>query len=224
MTNTAEHDTETYASADPDHSQWPRLCDTDYSRTMPKENPTQRQLGGATPSFAMRTADRPVTVHHSRTRDESGSLAQRIIGERVLGFNIKWTWKPEYPSWESTVLREKVSCIVLAAEDKIGVFHIALHEGDTAEELIAPALQRIIEDPTVTKAGPRSAFELCHLHNLVEDVRDRGYVVSTKLVKFEELVRTHLGHLLWRPDSEEAEDCLGLISAELRAHAAADNA
>lgn len=104
--------------------------------------------------------------------------------------------------WDSqnyTRLQQKVGLIQCACEDKIGLFHIGLHSGKTANDLIAPSLRKIIESPSIIKTGvsiqgadfsrletwfglkPQGAFELSHLHNLITYGPETPEMITTRL-------------------------------------------
>ncbi|CAJ2502412.1 Uu.00g098060.m01.CDS01 [Anthostomella pinea] len=142
-----------------------------------------------------------VEVVYSTTLNDSEQLAQLFIGEEVLGFDMGWVYKPMEPKWQATRLQEKVSVIQLAAEDKIGIFDVARHVGKTTQQLIAPTLQKIIEDPGIVKTGvnilnadfarlekhfdlkPQGDMELSHLHMLVTYRPDKPHRLYTSLVR-----------------------------------------
>ncbi|KAI3319312.1 hypothetical protein HD806DRAFT_509634 [Xylariaceae sp. AK1471] len=121
---------------------------------------------------------------------------------------MEWPWD----SHKRPRLQDKVALIQLASERKVGLFHIALHEGNTPDELIAPALKEIIESSSIIKAGvgvlnadfkrlktdfnlePKGAFELSHLHSLVTCPQQ----ATTKLHALSTQVEQHLGLPLWK--------------------------
>lgn len=111
---------------------------------------------------------------------------------------------------------DKVALIQLACERKIALFHIALHDGQTSEELIAPSLRRIIESANILKAGvavlnadfkrlenhfqlhPRGAFELSHLHHLITPGSHNPGKATFKLCALSAQVKHHLGLPLYK--------------------------
>ncbi|KKY30523.1 putative 35 exonuclease helicase [Diaporthe ampelina] len=105
----------------------------------------------------------------------------------------------------------RIGLIQIACEDKIALFHIGLHSGSTAKDLLAPALRKIIEDLAIAKCGvavhdadfarlrfwfglkPRGALELSHLHNLVSFAASDPAKCTTKLRRLTAQVEQHLG-------------------------------
>lgn len=187
--------------------------------------------------------DQPVQVSYSKTMAESEALAQTFLGEKILGFDMEWVYKPDDPDWQPSRLQEKVSCIQMASEDKIAVFHIGLHVGDTAEELIAPTLRRIIEDPDITKAGintlnadfmrlkmhfglnPRSAFELSHLHNLLAPRTNqwgRKLPATTVVRSLANLVQDYFDLPLWKKEDVRCGDWSQPLDTQQKNYAAND--
>jgi hypothetical protein len=130
-------------------------------------------------------------------------VAPYFLKERVLGFDIEW--KPY-----GTSIQENASLIQLACEDRIALFHIALYDGATAEELLPPTLRKIIESPDIVKAGvaikgdfkrlrdylgveAKGVFELSRLHNLVEHFNsDPKKSSSWRLYALAKQVHEHL--------------------------------
>ncbi|KAF2702834.1 hypothetical protein K504DRAFT_464019 [Pleomassaria siparia CBS 279.74] len=149
---------------------------------------------------------KPVEVLYSKSQVESELVAQNFVDEAVLGFDMEW---PIYPT--SNRLQEKIGLIQIASENKIGLFHIGLHDGTTPEQIIAPSLRKIIESPSITKTGvailkadfsrlqnmfglkPQGAFELSHLHRLVTFGARRPELITTKMVALAYQVEQHLG-------------------------------
>lgn len=153
--------------------------------------------------------DQPVRVLYSRTKLESEEIAHEFLGEKVIGFDMEWP--RETNTTGHTRLQQRIGLIQIACEDKIALFHIGLHSGSTAKDLLAPALRSIIEDPAIAKCGvavhnadfarlqqwfglkPRGAFELSHLHNLVSFGASNPAECTTKLRKLSAQVEQHLG-------------------------------
>lgn len=153
--------------------------------------------------------DQSVRVLYSRTKLESEEIAHEFLGEKVIGFDMEWPW--ETNTTANNRLQQKIGLIQIACEDKIALFHIGLHSGSTAKDLLAPALRNIIEDPAIAKCGvavhsadflrlqqwfglePRGAFELSHLHNLVSFGASNPAKCTTKLRSLSAQVEQHLG-------------------------------
>ncbi|KAF2800368.1 hypothetical protein K505DRAFT_320477 [Melanomma pulvis-pyrius CBS 109.77] len=150
--------------------------------------------------------NKAVEVLYSKTKEDSEALALKFLDEPMVGFDMEW---PIFPKTDR--LQEKIGLIQVACEDKIALFHIGLHVGETTEELIAPSLQKIIESSSIAKTGvainkadfgrlskyfglkPKAAFELSHLHRLVTFGASRPELVTAKFVKLSEQVEDHLG-------------------------------
>ncbi|KAI0023863.1 ribonuclease H-like domain-containing protein [Xylariomycetidae sp. FL0641] len=157
-------------------------------------------------------------ILYSRTRDHSEAIAQQFKDEPVLGFDMEWPWDPHQTpaAFRASPLQEKVALIQLACEDKIALFHVALHEGNKPDHLIAPTLKGIIENPTLVKTGvgimnndmkrlrehfelqPQGVFELSHLHRLVTQGAQYPHPITTQLCKLATMVETHLGMPLFK--------------------------
>lgn len=158
--------------------------------------------------------DQPVRVLYSRTKLESEEIAHEFLGEKVIGFDMEWPW--ETNTTGHTHLQQRIGLIQIACEDKIALFHIGLHSGSTAKDLLAPALRSIIEDPAIAKCGvavhsadfarlqqwfglkPRGAFELSHLHNLVSFGASNPARCTTRPRSLSRQVEQHLGLPLYK--------------------------
>lgn len=153
-----------------------------------------------------------VEILYSKTKAESEAIAQRFLGEPIIGFDMEWPWD----DWKREGLQNKVGLIQIASEDKIGLIHIGLHSGTTTEEIIAPTLKKLIEDPKVGKVGvsilaadfarlsrffdlkPKGALELSHLYRLVKFGPQKPELVSVKLVSLAQQVEAQLGLPLYK--------------------------
>lgn len=153
--------------------------------------------------------DQPVRLFYSRTKSESEEIAHEFLGEKVVGFDMEWPQETDITA--NTRLQQIVGLIQIACEDKIALFHIGLHSGSTAKDLLAPALRNIIEDPAIAKCGvavhsadfhrlqqwfglePRGAFELSHLHNLISFGVSNPAKCTTRLFSLSAQVEQHLG-------------------------------
>jgi hypothetical protein len=128
-----------------------------------------------------------------------------FLGRSVLGFDIEW--KPQAKA--DSGIKNNVSLLQLACEERIGLFHLALHKGETAEDILPPTLKVILESSTVTKVGvaimadfsrlhkylgvtPAGLIELSHLHNLVTYSTCNSVKVTKKLVSLADQVKAHL--------------------------------
>lgn len=155
-----------------------------------------------------------VKLLYSRTKMESEEIAHEFLEETVLGFDMEWPWQNQNQS--DVPLQQRVGLIQLASEDKVALFHIGLHAGQTAKDILAPALRKIIESDKITKTGvgilnadfarlhrwfglkPRGAFELSHLHHLITYGPECPIMVTTKMKALSKLVEIHLGLPLFK--------------------------
>ena len=162
-------------------------------------------------------ASNPVNVHYSRSIAESEVLARMFVGERVVGFGMHWLTPgvsavPENELAPGLDEEYNISLVVLAKEDNICIFQIALHKGNSTEEKIAPTLKRILEASSTLKAGVgifdfqdtrlftrfgiklKGIFELADLHNVVGrqeySTPKRGF--NSYQVPMDDLIEEHL--------------------------------
>lgn len=181
--------------------------------------------------------DQPVRVSYSRTKLESEEIAHEFLGEKVIGFDMEWPW--ETSTTANSRLQQRIGLIQIACEDKIALFHIGLHSGTTAKDLLAPALRSIIEDSTIAKCGvavlnadfarlrqwfglePRGAFELSHLHNLVSFGASNPAKCTTKLRNLSAQVERHLGLPLYK-GKVRTSNWSQPLNNDQRSYAAAD--
>ncbi|KAJ4420714.1 hypothetical protein N0V82_004153 [Gnomoniopsis sp. IMI 355080] len=156
----------------------------------------------------------PVRILYSRTKMQSEEIAQEFLQESVVGFDMEWPWQN---ADQATVpLQQRIGLIQIASEDKIALFHIGLHAGQTAKDVLAPSLRQIIESNDIRKTGvgvlnadfsrlrrwfglkPRGALELSHFHNLVTYGSWQPGKVTTKMKALSKLVDEHLGLPLYK--------------------------
>ncbi|KUI61008.1 Werner syndrome ATP-dependent helicase [Cytospora mali] len=155
--------------------------------------------------------DQQVRILYSRTKSESEEVASEFVNEKVLGFDMEWPWPWPADSDPNAALQQRVGLIQIACEDKIALFHIGLHSGNTPNDLLAPSLRSIIESPDISKCGvaiqsadfsrlqkwfglkPRGAFELSHLHNLITYGASDPFKCTRKLRSLADQVEEHLG-------------------------------
>ncbi|KAI4939468.1 uncharacterized protein J4E92_000753 [Alternaria infectoria] len=155
-----------------------------------------------------------VEVLYSKNKAQSEIYAKQFLEEPVIGFDMEWPWN----DWKRDDLQNKIGLIQLASEDKIALFHIGLHPGKTSEDIIAPTLKRILEDPKIGKVGvnvlkadfsrlsrffglkPKGAVESSHLYRLVKFGPAKPELVSVKLVSLAHQVEEQLGLPLYKGD------------------------
>ena len=187
-------------------------------------------------------AGKGVRVSYADNLADSETLAQRFIGETILGFDMEW--KPCYNKGQvHEGIKNNVSLIQLARDGEIGLFHIARHKGSTTSELIAPTLVKIIRNAGVTKAGvniygsdatrlrhytgieAKGLFELSRLHFQVvnhDTVNNKEAIVSYKAMRgLAKQVEFHLGFPLAKGKVRTSDWTLPLSEAQ-RKYAAAD--
>lgn len=145
------------------------------------------------------------TIYYCRRLADVERVALLFHDEPVLGFDIEWA---SVPGLKRTI-KNNVSLIQVASPSRIGIFHIALHDGETIEKLLGPNLKRIMESPDIIKTGvaikgdctrlrtnldieSRSIFELSHLHRLVKYCVSSPRDVNRRTVALKDLVFEHL--------------------------------
>ncbi|KAI1451877.1 hypothetical protein F4805DRAFT_449732 [Annulohypoxylon moriforme] len=194
------------APFDKNEIQWP----LSYSLRPPLEGAQPRKYWSHT--YYRGPGNQSVRILYSADRHHSEVIAQGFLNEPVLGFDMEWPWEAD----RSTRLQDKVALIQIACERKIGLFHIARHDGNTTDELIAPALRRIIESAIILKTGvailnadfarlkkffqlePRGALELSHLDKLVKFGLQKPDRVTVRLRALSKLTEDHLGLPLFK--------------------------
>ncbi|KAI8954932.1 hypothetical protein F4801DRAFT_530544 [Xylaria longipes] len=202
----ADRDQKPAVVFDRDKSQWPMA----YALRRPSDDAPLRRWWRH--YYYESPKCRKADVLYSKTKSHSESLAQQFANEPVLGFDMEWPWDAD----KRPRLQDKVALIQLASESKVALFHIALHEGEAVDDLIAPTLKEIIESSKIMKVGvavinadfrrlrvhfnlePKGAFELSHLHNLVTYGAIAPHLVTTKLRSLSAQVEQHLGLPLWK--------------------------
>ncbi|OTA93256.1 hypothetical protein M434DRAFT_73527 [Hypoxylon sp. CO27-5] len=217
------------ASFDKNQIQWP----LSYSLTPNPAGAPRREFWDY--SYYRGPENQSVQIQYSSSWSESEAIAQGFLDEPVLGFDMEWPLDENM----RTQLREKVAMIQLACESKIALFHIALHEGQTSEELIAPSLRRIIESPHILKTGvaimcadfkrlrdrfqlePRGAFELSHLFRLITFGPRKPEEVTVRMCKLSTQVKRHFGLPLNKGDIRRSDWSLPL-DKEQKTYAATD--
>ncbi|KAB2576726.1 Replication factor C subunit 1 [Lasiodiplodia theobromae] len=146
-----------------------------------------------------------IIVDYCCTFEQSESVAQHFLNEPVLGLDMEW-----HCFASPTNIKQNASVLQLACEDRIAIFHLARHKGNTAAEILPPTLKKIIESDEILKAGvniygadapklrklnlePKGLFELSHLYNLIANKRTAGGHVPKYLKKLNEQSIEKLG-------------------------------
>ncbi|KAH9845346.1 3'-5' exonuclease [Teratosphaeria destructans] len=121
-------------------------------------------------------------IHYCKKFETAQEQAKRFLHEPVLGFDIEWD--PQASYGKKTGIKDNVSLIQLACEDKIALFQLATFVGDGADQLMPPALRQILESDKIIKGGVnvvgdarriekylgvqmKGLFELSHLYRVV---------------------------------------------------------
>ncbi|KAK6000219.1 hypothetical protein QM012_003851 [Aureobasidium pullulans] len=124
-------------------------------------------------------------VHYCSKFGQAEHVAKLFFKEPVIGFDIEW-------EAGSTVadsnIKNNVSLIQIACEDRIALFHIAVFAGESKEDLMPPSLKAILESPEILKTGVNIANDFTRLRKCL-GVEGQGiFEVSHlyKLVKFSE--------------------------------------
>jgi exonuclease 3'-5' domain-containing protein 2 len=143
-----------------------------------------------------------IKVHYCRSKHTTERVLQQyFMNEKILGLDLEWAGDAK----KTHSARRNVSLVQLASSSRIALFHLAMYPKD--DELVAPSLKQILEDPEVTKVGvwikgdctrlrnylgieARSIFELSHLYRLVKysstgelDLINKKYVNMAKQVE-----------------------------------------
>ena len=154
----------------------------------------------------------PIAVHYCKTRVDSERIAKQFLKCAAVGFDMEWA------PFGAKGIKGNISLIQVACEDQIALFHIALHDGRTVSDLLAPSLRRLIENESILKCGvainnadgsrlrkwmslqPKGLFELSYLHRLVKWAKRDPSKAVKKLVKLTHLASEHLGKPLFKGD------------------------
>ncbi|KAL5115612.1 hypothetical protein ACEQ8H_006499 [Pleosporales sp. CAS-2024a] len=153
-------------------------------------------------------------ILYRKTKADSEAIVRQFLKEPVVGFDMEWPLN----DWKKPELQNKIGLIQIASESKIALIHIGLHAGKTTEDIIAPSLKKLIEDPRIGKVGvcilsadfarlrrffqlnPRGAVELSHLYRLVKFGDHKPELVSTRMISLARLVEDQLGYPLYKGD------------------------
>lgn len=174
-------------------------------------------------------------VLYCTSYDTAEICAKKFLNESVIGFDIEWE---AWATIAKSTPKQNVSLIQIAAEDKIGLFHIALFNGDTVDKLMPPSLRAILESNNFAKAGVNIAndatrlrkclnvdmqglFELSHLYRVVELSRSDPAKVNKRLVRLAEQVQNVLG-LPLKKDDVQTSSWSKKLSLEQTEYAASD--
>ncbi|KAF2222178.1 ribonuclease H-like domain-containing protein [Elsinoe ampelina] len=180
----------------------------------------------------------PIEVLYCRNRDWAQTVASSFAREMVLGMDIEWEYGPKTFLGDIRDVKNHVSLIQIASESKIALFHVALFQGNTPDELMPAALKDILTSETVMKAGVniggdatrisgafgfdcKGLVELSHTYRLVTYSNDRPELVNRKLVSLSTQVEDVLGYPL-RKDDVRMSSWSKHLNKEQQHYAAAD--
>lgn len=163
------------------------------------------------------TPDQKVKVHYCTSRHTTERVLQQyFMNEKVLGFDLEW----EPTATNTQGPRQNISLVQIASERRVGLFHVALYPEQ--DDLVAPSLRKIMEDPEVTKTGvwisgdctrlrtflgidSRGTFELSHLHKLVKySESGNPELVNKRLVSLANQIQEHMHLPLFKGDHVRA--------------------
>ena len=153
-----------------------------------------------------------ITVYYCTKFEQAEKQAKLFLNETVIGFDAEWE---SGSKMETSSIKENMSLIQIASEDRIALFQIASFYGDTADALMPPSLKKILESPDIIKAGVNIAgdytrlrkcfgiqgqglFELSHLYKVVKYSEKEPTKVDRKPAKM----------------ADQVEDCLFLPLAK----------
>ncbi|KAJ9630545.1 hypothetical protein H2203_001068 [Taxawa tesnikishii (nom. ined.)] len=112
-------------------------------------------------------------------KDDAEEKAQLFKNEKVLGFDIEWE---AYAKLGVSSIKDNVSLVQIACEDKIALFQLAAFQGDAIENLMPPTLRHILESPDIIKAGVNIASDFTRLRQCL-DIQGQGIFELSHLYK-----------------------------------------
>ena len=177
-------------------------------------------------SYALYTGpnNENVKVHYCKNKVDTERIARLFRDEDVIGFDIEWKANAQAKDG----IKQNVSLIQLASEERVALFHIARYPGDESlEGLVTPTLKAIMESPHITKVGvaikgdctrlhrflaikSRGLFELSHLYKLVKYSGGDTSSINKRLVSLATQVEEHLGLPLSKGEARTSDWSLSL--------------
>ncbi|KAI4734970.1 ribonuclease H-like protein [Aureobasidium sp. EXF-12298] len=124
-------------------------------------------------------------VHYCTNLKQAEYAAKYFSEEPVIGFDIEWE---AGSTIAENSIKDNVSLIQIACDDRIALFHVALFFGERAEDLMPPSLKAILESPEILKTGVNIASDFTRLRKCL-GVEGQGIFELShlyKLVKFSE--------------------------------------
>ena len=160
-----------------------------------------------------------VKVHYCKSQHTTERVLQQyFMNEKVLGFDLEW--QPE--ATKNHGPRKNVCLVQLASSSRIALFHLSLYPKN--DDLVAPSLKKLMEDPGITKTGvwikgdctrlrtflgidSRGTFELSHLYKLVKfSATGQHSLINKKLVGLAQQVEEYLGLPLFKGQNVRSSD------------------
>ncbi|PNS17801.1 hypothetical protein CAC42_3196 [Sphaceloma murrayae] len=182
-------------------------------------------------------SNEPVKVFYCTNKDWAETVAQMFLGERVVGFDLEW--EPNRPLYNDVSdMKNYLSLIQIAAEDKIALFHISMFPGGSPDELMPRSLKVLLESESTLKVGVhvggdstrllkcfgfsgKGYIELSHCYKLVKYHDDQPESINRLLVKLETQVQEILGYPLLK-DAVRTSAWSTRLSKEQQDYAATD--
>ncbi|KAI9697606.1 MAG: hypothetical protein M1836_004556 [Candelina mexicana] len=164
-------------------------------------------------------AGEKIKVHYCKSRETTERVSRHFLNQTVLGFDIEW--KPQAAIKDG--IKQNVSLIQLACEDRIALFHVARYQNcESVDDFVAPTLKRIMESPEITKVGvavkgdctrlkkfleidSQGTFELSHLHTLLRFSSGDQRHINKKLVALARQVEEHLQLPLYKGEVRSSD-------------------
>ena len=183
-------------------------------------------------SYALYTGpnNENVKVHYCKNKVDTERIARLFRDEDVIGFDIEWKANAQVKDG----IKQNVSLIQLASEERVALFHIARYRDDESlEDLVTPTLTAIMESPHITKVGvaikgdctrlhrflgikSRGLFELSHLYKLVKYSGGDTGSINKRLVSLATQVEEHLGLPLSKGEARTSDWSLALNLAQVQ--------
>lgn len=182
-----------------------------------------------------KVAEERVIVHYCKSKETTERVAKYFTEDKVIGFDIEWS-VPLRPG-----PKNNVSLIQIANEERIALFHVALFPKNGIENLVAPTLKKIMEDPNITKVGvairgdctrlrkhleidSKGMFELSHLYKLVRYSQSgETSLINKRLVSLATQVEEHLNLPIYKGEEVRSSDWSQPLNMDQITYAASDS-
>ncbi|KAH7336515.1 hypothetical protein BKA65DRAFT_563649 [Rhexocercosporidium sp. MPI-PUGE-AT-0058] len=174
------------------------------------------------------------TVHYCKSILTTERVLKMYFAEsKVIGFDIEW----KESAHRNSSAKENVSLILIANEERIALFHIALYP---KHELVSPAFKKLMEDDQITKVGvsikadctrlrkhlgieTRGILELSHLYKLVKYSSSGAFKeINRRLVSLAKQTQEHL-HLPMFKGDVRVSDWSRALNLDQLMYAASDS-